>query len=531
MDQIFNPSLLSVNATDSIASEDEWQSALDHAAGVREKEEAEPETSGSDDAALFAANRIGQVVMPSSITDRVGKILGEVHGPAIRQTAMRFYLATTTKASQPGSVVSDFGGGSTMKRSFIPMPSGKDFTSLEADAFLAGFMPQIYATSYTVLKELRKRLGEAWYPGRVLDAGVGPGIGALAFHQVYTAENPLVTDESVPRDTRLHVVVANQGMRDRADTIWKGQTDAKVELFWKMPGTRQKQYDLVLAPHTLLDAKGPNSQRDAIVKELWARVAHGGVLLLLERGTPLGFEAVARAREILLRKSNKIAASTAEAADDLRAAGIEADESSLNNTTDEACHVIAPCPHDGVCPLWMFGHQPKRQQWCHFSQRLQRPEYLQRTKHAKTNTEDCTYSYVMLRKGLTRPEQPIVKSRSLNDDLVSPVEEELRHESIVSSSYHWPRIILPPLKKHKHILLDVCSSGLSSEDAMSAESKLERMTIPKSQGTEQYRFARRSHWGDLLPFRGKTVVERPVVDRQGKRKKYSRRQHLVQDVE
>jgi ribosomal protein RSM22 (predicted rRNA methylase) len=516
LDQIFNAGDLSgQHAADTLASEAEWQAAMDYAAGIREQELAEPETSGGDDAALFASNRIGQVVLPQQITDAVAKILGDAHGPAIRTTAIRFYLATTTKANSPGSVVSDFAGGA-LKRSYIPMPAGKDFTSLEADAFLAGFMPQIYATTYTVLKELRKRLGQAWQPERVLDAGVGPGIGALAFHQVYAVENPLPAEEESKQAPKLHIVVPNQGMRDRAGRLWKAQSNAKYELFWKMPGTNRNQYDLVLAPHTLLDVKGPNSQRDYLVKELWSRVAPGGVLLVLERGTPLGFEAVARAREILLRKrTNGVNDTTA----DLRAAGITTE---AEPGPSEPCHVIAPCPHDGVCPLWMFGHQPKRQQWCHFSQRLQRPEYLQRTKHAKSNTEDCTYSYVLMRKGSPRPEPPTSRIQSaLFGDDVDAAREELSHENIVSSSYHWPRIILPPLKKHKHILLDVCSAGAAEGDE-AGDTKLERMTIPKSQGTEQYRFARRSHWGDLLPFRGKTVVERPVVDRQGKRKKYSR---------
>jgi ribosomal protein RSM22 (predicted rRNA methylase) len=36
-------------------------------------------------------------------------------------------------------------------------------------------------------------------------------------------------------------------------------------------------------------------------------------------------------------------------------------------------HVVAPCPHDGRCPL----SGPGAKAWCHFGTRFQRPGFMQ----------------------------------------------------------------------------------------------------------------------------------------------------------
>lgn len=112
--------------------------------------------------------------------------------------------------------------------------------------------------------------------------------------------------------------------------------------------------------------------------------------------------------------------------------------------------------------------------WCHFSQRVQRPTFLMKTKHSKQNAEDSKYSYVVIRRG----RRPVPNSTMENQ------------------SYDWPRIIQPPLKKNGHVVLDVCSK----------EGEIQRMTIPKSQGKIPYRDARKSAWGDLFPHSSKNKV-------------------------
>lgn len=146
------------------------------------------------------------------------------------------------------------------------------------------------------------------------------------------------------------------------------------------------------------------------------------------------------------------------------------------------------CSHDRPCPL-LFSPQAKPDDiWCHFSQRVQRPTFLMKTKHSKFNTEDSKYSYVVLRRGSRPTAGP-----------TATMEEK---------AYAWPRLIQPALKKNGHVVMDVCSK----------EGEIQRMVIPKSQGKIPYRDARKAMWGDLFPHPSKnkvvTRVSQGVVEKQ-----------------
>jgi len=197
-------------------------------------------------------------------------------------------------------------------------------------------------------------------------------------------------------------------------------------------------------------------------------------------------------------------------------------------------HVVAPCPHDGKCPL----HHPGSVRLvCGFSQRLQRPSFVRLTKHSPTGHEDTGYSYVVIQRGErpARPEsklgrvgavgkreldkesetQPVIKELSLHSEesvqhtdtvppevsdvvaldsnpLQLPLDSELKEE-LRQEAYSWPRLIFPPLKKSGHIILDACTP----------EGKIMRLTVPKSQGKQPYYDARKSNWGDIFPHEPK----------------------------
>lgn len=87
------------------------------------------------------------------------------------------------------------------------------------------------------------------------------------------------------------------------------------------------------------------------MEELWERTAAGGVLVLVEPGTPSGAAHIQRARTQLLK-----AAARRRQQQQQQAEGAP---------PEAAAHVVAPCPHDGVCPL------ETRTSWCHFVQRFQ----------------------------------------------------------------------------------------------------------------------------------------------------------------
>lgn len=213
-------------------------------------------------------------------------------------------------------------------------------------------------------------------------------------------------------------------------------------------------------------------------------------------------------------------------------------------------HVIAPCPHDQECPMYAaapiprglleFNKYPefhpaervktktrkeaaiKREQegiqgsgdrkwWCHFTQKLQNPQLFDQDPTA-TNKGDGTdlakYSYVILRKGVSRPKENVHMVRTLKDPNIRE-ELVLYDREREQAAYSWPRIIAPPIKNSGHIILDVCSP-LSVR--LPREPSLERLTITKAQGKQVYYDARKSSWGDLWPFGSrKPPIKREVV--------------------
>ena len=212
-------------------------------------------------------------------------------------------------------------------------------------------------------------------------------------------------------------------------------------------------------------------------------------------------------------------------------------------------HVIAPCPHDAECPMYVatptprglmrFDPAPKppegirinkalrkelkrareekaiqgpgdRKWWCHFTQKLHSPNLLNEPASSwrDDGTELAKYSYVMIRKGVARPKENELTKRTMQ-------EPDIREELVLydlekeNAAYWWPRIIAPPIKNAKHILMDVCSPMSVREPH---EPSLERLTITKSQGKQAYYDARKSSWGDLWALGSrKPGIKREVV--------------------
>ena len=220
------------------------------------------------------------------------------------------------------------------------------------------------------------------------------------------------------------------------------------------------------------------------------------------------------------------------------------------------------CPHDGACPLF---HSDNGKLECTFSQRLQRPGFVRKTKHSGTGHEDLNYSYVVIRRG-PRPPRATTKvgrfgdvgkrelaklaedatpmtSLSLaaeNHDCTHPIHDHapadeldenifsgpelsaaLRHEA-----YSWPRLVSPPIKRSGHIILDGCTPegktmgtlAFVSYFSPSLTGRIMRMTIPKSQGKQPFYDARKSYWGDLFPHEPKNAPQVHQEPTEGKRR-------------
>jgi len=419
-------------------------------------------------------------------------------------------------------------------------------SEIEADAYIAALMPGMYTSVMSTLVEVRKRLGSSWIRElftrnggegpRVLDAGAG-GAGVIAWREVLAAEwdvlrsEGLVPENTPVREGKSTVLTGPSTLRHRMSRFIENTTflprlpdylhSANSEaLLDGAPAEGRKSYDIIIAPHTLFPLK-EDYRRKNMVQNLWSLLdPNGGVLILIEKGLPRGFEAIAGARALLLKKHISSPEST-----HIQTPVQSEDEQFIEK---EEGMIIAPCTNHAQCPMYKTeGLSSGRKDFCHFGQRFERPGFLQRILGAKErNHEDVKFSYIAVRRGVDLRKSPltgtsdsimdpnsasdtqIVQGDSATDaafagyeDLAGPDASSADTKPAPAfSPFSLPRAILPPLKRRGHVTLDLCTPS----------GTLERWTVPKSFSAQAYRDARKSSHGDLWALGAKTRTLREV---------------------
>ncbi|KAF2867113.1 37S ribosomal protein-like protein Rsm22 [Massariosphaeria phaeospora] len=443
------------------------------------------------------------------------------------------------------------------KQEPIPLdPSQADMGNIEADAYLASVMPGAYATVMSTLVEVRRRLGTSWIEqllktkkgGMILDAGSG-GAGVLAWHEILKAEwqrlheeSGAISQESSPLG-KATILTGSDTLRHRASRLLENTTfiprlpegvPKEDDVNAQQP---QKVYDLIIAPHTLWPLKQEYLRKDHVEKYWSLLNPKGGVLILIEKGLPRGFEVIAAAREHLLAKHIASPNSTQVEAP------LEEQTSRPNDDTrfvqKETGMIIAPCTNHSACPMYQSpGASLGRKDYCYFSQRYIRPPYLQRILNAQDrNHEDVQFSYIAVQRGRDQrlAEHDLVgrgvtqdahtttlafeghewkPSASADPDADPSTEPELTSPADINT-LSLPRLVLPALKRRGHIILDVCTPA----------GTLERWTVPRSFSSQAFRDARKARWGDLWALGAKTRIPKNVrlgrprdeFDRKGRR--------------
>ncbi|GAA5962510.1 hypothetical protein JCM3765_003711 [Sporobolomyces pararoseus] len=456
----------------------------------------------------------GDVVLPRELQTAVNAVVDSIEDKSIlRNTALDLYahLRKTTAILPPPA--------SYKEKQALTLNYDEEVSL----AYLAGLMPSVYAATLNVLSTMKDRLdtlskeGENWDPDRILDFGSGTGSAAWAFEEVFgVAKKDGTAREYVGLDASREMVELSSGLFGafplrRTDDGEPGtpatsakldarshqmalpasaSSLAKLQISSKSSETKKT---IALAAFSLGDLATKEKRKD-LIKAMWNSGAE--VMVIIDRGTPAGSRIVIEAREQLLMLGRReVSKSIANEIDpELAAEGLEIvvdPEVAAEIDVDPSLgsHVIAPCPHDKPCPLH---HITKS--FCHFSQRVQTPSFLRLTKHSSRGEDDAKFSYVVVRRGQRPASSSTTSSFStLIAELDQAAEgKEGPTESDVDSTtttMEWPRMIAPPLKRSGHVILEVCS----------ASGEIERHTIPKSQGRQEYYDARKSAWGDLFP--------------------------------
>ncbi len=225
---------------------------------------------------------------------------------------------------------------------------------IAALGYVALILPATYAQLWGAMTATLNRAPD-WKPTTLLDLGSGPGTALWAAADVWPSLQTVTAWEREPAFLELGKQLAAASPNPVVATSkWE-----QIRLEGFLPRDAP-HFDLIILGHVLneLDA---NVQSKVIS---WAWEHCDGLLLLVEPGTSAAFPFVKAARQQLLTLGAR---------------------------------TLAPCAHDGTCPL--VGD------WCHFPQKIYRPEFQRRAKAAQANWEESKFSYAaMARFG---PDTPI----------------------------------------------------------------------------------------------------------------------------
>ncbi len=205
-------------------------------------------------------------------------------------------------------------------------------------------LPATYAAVMHVLEELRRRLPELFIAS-LADVGSGPGTGVFAAAEIFSGLKQVSCYE---RDG---------GFITLSQKLLEGWKDFEIE--WIQADVTQdiglKEHDLVLASYALNELGA--EERFSCIERLWK--GSGKVLVIVEPGTPRGFEVIREVRKELISLGASI---------------------------------VAPCPHQKPCPMGVGD-------WCHFSARVERSRLHRQMKGGALNYEDEKFSYVIASRG------------------------------------------------------------------------------------------------------------------------------------
>ncbi|GJE86251.1 Rsm22-cox11 tandem protein [Phanerochaete sordida] len=492
-----------------------------------ELESQEPDYDGSSTrkspAAIFGSHRIGAVILPYELQKTIAGLIQESDKSMLHVDAKRLFMDEDEDGEE---------WGTTYDVRYKTLGQRIRHGERDGTAFASVALPAHYSAISAVLHHTKQRLGSEWSVQHVIDWGAGTGSGLWA--STHAFQKPPVEGAEVDEVQFVKSTLASyigiekrDGLVKIGKRLLKGTDVGGVSVSWQRTFHEENKLPRVdggdvLALCAFALSAMPNAvARKKLVKEMWESGAD--IMVLIDHNTTAGFECIAEARDNLLRMGKR-----------------EMEDPDTEDWAVRGSHVVAPCPHDGACPLFNVG--PKSLV-CGFSQRLQRPEFVRKTKHSKIGHEDVGYSYVVIRRG-TRPERPQGKfgrigdigrreldkiaaaqasmpelvidgddivpdkpSRSLAKSLadpsliVDPTEADMTPDQVEDSlrleAYHWPRVVFPPLKRSGHIVIDSCA----------AEGNIIRMTVPKSQGKQPYYDARKSAWGDIFPHDPKNAPQ------------------------
>ena len=282
-------------------------------------------------------------------------------------------------------------------------PIGRDYIVSDAHrlAYVTVRLPATYAAARAALAQLASAISTETI-NSLLDLGSGPGTASWAAIDTFSE----LTD--------ITLIERDRGLIDLGRTLARSSGSSLLQTAsWECADLNAsptlRSNDLVVCSYTIgeLDARASSE----LIDTAWsaARIA----LVIVEPGTMPGFSRIREIRDQLI--------------------GLGA-------------HIVAPCPHANDCPI-------SGDDWCHFSQRLDRSALHRRLKTGSMGHEDEKFSYIVVSR------HPVK----------TPAARVVRH----------------PQRRSGHAHLSLCTLE-----------GLQQITVTRSAKTDWKR-ARKLSWGDV----------------------------------
>ena len=266
-------------------------------------------------------------------------------------------------------------------------------TEVHRLAYLATRLPATYAANCAVFKETQRLLSDQKITS-LLDIGAGPGTASWAGTQTLQTVQTLTLIERDADLIKVGKSLANTAENPQLKNANWLQKD--LSLVTSFP-----THDLVVCSYALNELNQAVAHQ--VLQAAWTatRIA----LIVIEPGTMPGFTLIRQLRETLIGLGG---------------------------------HVIAPCPHHNVCPL-------PSDDWCHFSQRVNRSALHRHLKVGHLGYEDEKFSYIVAsKKSISPPQSRVIRHpirRAGNTQLQLCTPEGLHTLTITRSDKpNWKRV-------------------------------------------------------------------------------------------
>lgn len=273
-------------------------------------------------------------------------------------------------------------------------PIGRTYMTSDVHrlAYATVRLPATYAAVHASLRYTADVLGDRTITS-CLDLGAGPGTAMWAASQIWPSIDRFTLVEQDADLIQLGRELSASGPEPVRSADWQnGDLTSTASL---------PPHDLVICAYAVGELSEPAIER--FVAAAWS--ATQSTLVIIEPGTMPGFDRIRTIRSQLLASG---------------------------------AHMVAPCPHTDACPI-------SDDDWCHFSQRLDRSSLHRQVKAGEMGHEDEKFSYVAVSKQpVTPPDARVIRHpqrRSGHAHLSLCTAEGIQQQTVTRSQKpDWKRV-------------------------------------------------------------------------------------------